>query len=48
MKHQAVLAERDDLQKQVVAAHKEYQRLWEDYETLSKAMADMINHVRGG
>ena len=46
--HQAVLAERDDFQEQIVALRKEYKHLREDYETLSKAMTDMRNHVPGG
>ena len=43
-----LVAERDDLQLQVVALRKEYRHLREDYETLSEAMTDMLNHVPGG
>ena len=47
-KHLTAEAERDVLQLQVVALRKEYKHLREDYETLSEAMTDMLNHVPGG
>ena len=47
-KHLTAEAERDVLQLQVVALRKEYRHLREDYETLSQAMTDMLNHVPGG
>ena len=47
-KHLNVVAKRDDFQEQIVALRKEYKHLREDYETLSKAMTDMRNHVPGG
>ena len=47
-KHLTAVAKRDDFQEQIVALRKEYKHLREDYEMLSEAMTNMLNHVPGG